>query len=137
AAMTDTIVPPSNYTVPTYDRLIKAGAKDAHFSYFDRVVDTTGLYKNADGTPREYNGHFSFYYVFNNECTDIIDGKKITIMQWLAAQEKSKAVSSSAPATGDAVPLVLPIVIIAVFVACGYLFSRLFYKMYRKIKWNP
>lgn len=137
AAMTDTIVPPSNYTVPTYDRLIKAGAKDAHFSYFDRVVDTTGLYKNADGTPREYNGHFSFYYVFNNECTDIIDGKKITIMQWLTAQEKSKAVSSSAPATGDAVPLVLPIVIIAVFVACGYLFSRLFYKMYRKTKRNP
>jgi hypothetical protein len=136
-------VPPSSYTVPTYDRLIKAGAKDAHFSYFDKVVDTTGLYKNADGTPREYNGHFSFYYIFNNQCTNTINGKKIAIMQWLASQEKSKAVSSPAvvssfaPATGDAASPALPIAILAVFIACGYLFSRPLSKMCKKIKRNP
>lgn len=38
----------------TYDRLIKAGAKNAQLSYFDNVIDTTGLYKKADGTPYEY-----------------------------------------------------------------------------------
>lgn len=90
AAKTDTIVPPADYVIPTYNRLVKAGAKDVHFSYFDNVVDTTGLYKKADGTPYEYSGHFSFYYVFNNQCTDIINGKKTTIMQWLAAQDNSK-----------------------------------------------
>jgi predicted peptidase len=143
AAMTDTVVPPSKYTVPTYDRLIKAGAKDIHFSYFDRVVDTTGLYKKADGTPFEYDGHFSFIYVFNNQCTDTINGKKITIMQWLAAQEKIKAVSSpatfssSAADTHNAAFPVLPISILAAFIACGYLFSRALYKMYKKTKRNP
>ncbi len=88
AAKTDTIVPPEKFAVPTYRRLVKAGAKNIHFSYFDKVIDTTGLYKKADGTPYEYNGHFSFYYVFNNQCTDRVDGKNTAIMQWLSAQSK-------------------------------------------------
>jgi predicted peptidase len=100
AAKTDTTVPPSDYSVPTYDRLIKAGAKNAHFSYFDKVEDTTGLYKKADGTPYEYHGHFSHIYVFNNQCTDIINGQKTTIMQWIATQDKSKAnITSQAEST--------------------------------------
>jgi predicted peptidase len=94
AAKTDKTVPPDNYVVPTYKRLIKAGAKDVHFSFFDKVADTTGLYKKADGTPFEYDGHFSFFYVFNNQCTDKINGEKTTIMQWLAAQNKSTPNSS-------------------------------------------
>ncbi len=88
AAKTDTIVPPENFAVPTYRRLKKAGAKNVHFSYFDNVVDMTGLYKKVDGTPYEYNGHFSFYYVFNNQCIDRVDGKNTAIMQWLSAQSK-------------------------------------------------
>ncbi len=137
AAKTDTIVPPSYFTVPTYDRLIKAGAKNVYFSYFDTVADTTGLYKNADGTPFEYDGHFSFIYVFNNQCIDIINGKKTTIMQWLAAQEKSRAVSSPSLNTGDAASPALPIAILAAFIACGCLLSRPLYKIYRKTKRNP
>lgn len=89
-AKADKVVNPDLYTVATYNRLVKAGAKDIHFSYFDKVIDTTGLYKKADGTPYEYNGHFSYFYVFNNQCIDTINGKKTTIMQWLASQDKSK-----------------------------------------------
>ncbi|KYD11791.1 hypothetical protein B4119_2288 [Parageobacillus caldoxylosilyticus] len=71
-------------------RLIEAGAKNVHLSLFDDVHDTTGLYKNADGTPYQYNGHWSWIYVYNNECVTTINGKTTTIMEWLAAQSLNK-----------------------------------------------
>lgn len=90
AAKTDTTVPVNKYVVPTYNRLIEAGAKDIQLSLFDKVVDTTGLYKKADGTPFEYDGHWSWIYVYNNEVSNIIDGKTITLMEWLAGQSLEK-----------------------------------------------
>lgn len=86
AAKTDTVVPPNDYTIPTYNRLVNAGAKDVHMSLFDNVVDTSGLYKKSDQTPYEYNGHWSWIYVYNNEVSKVIDGKKTTMMQWLASK---------------------------------------------------
>lgn len=86
AAKTDTVVPPNDYTVPTYNRLVNAGAKDVHMSLFDNVVDTSGLYKKSDQTPYEYNGHWSWIYVYNNEVSKVINGKKTTMMQWLASK---------------------------------------------------
>ncbi|MFC4321518.1 prolyl oligopeptidase family serine peptidase [Litchfieldia salsa] len=88
AAETDTIVNPANYTVPTYNRLVEAGAGDVHLSLFNNVIDTSGLYTNDDGTPYEYNGHWSWIYVYNNDVSEIIDGKETTLMEWLAAQTK-------------------------------------------------
>lgn len=88
AAKTDTTVPPSQYVVPTYNRLVQAGAKDVHLSLFDNVVDTSGLYKKVDGTPYEYDGHWSWIYVYNNEVSKTIDGKTTTLMEWLADQSK-------------------------------------------------
>ncbi|MFB5674353.1 prolyl oligopeptidase family serine peptidase [Paenibacillus terreus] len=90
AAKTDTVVPPHEYAVPTYNRLIDAGAKDVHLSLFDNVVDTSGLYKKSDGTPFEYNGHWSWIYVYNNEVSNVIDGKTTTIMEWLASKSLDK-----------------------------------------------
>ena len=90
AAKTDTTVIPANYVIPTYNRLVQAGAKNVHFSFFDNVIDTTGLYKKADGTPYEYMGHWSWIYVYNNQCTAIINGKVTTIMEWLANQPLNK-----------------------------------------------
>ncbi|MDQ0047323.1 putative peptidase [Paenibacillus polymyxa] len=86
AAKTDTVVPPNDYTVPTYNRLVNAGAKDVHMSLFDNVVDTSGLYKKSDQTPYEYNGHWSWIYVYNNEVSKVINGKKTTMMEWLASK---------------------------------------------------
>jgi beta-glucosidase len=90
AAKTDTVVPPADYVTPTYNRLVQAGSQNVHFSFFDKVVDTTGLYKKADGTPYEYMGHWSWIYVYNNQCTATINGKAITIMEWMAAQSDIK-----------------------------------------------
>lgn len=63
AAKTDTTVPPNDYVVPTYNRLVNTGAKNVHLSLFDNVVDTTGLYFN-NGKPYEYPGHWSWIYVY-------------------------------------------------------------------------
>jgi hypothetical protein len=90
AAETDGVVPPSDYILPSYNRLVKAGAKGVHLSLFDKVVDTTGLYKNEDGTPYEYNGHWSWIYVYNNEVAETTNEKTITIMEWLADQSLIK-----------------------------------------------
>ncbi len=90
AAKTDTVVPPAKYVVPTYNRLLAAGATDVHFSFFDKVVDTSGLYTQADGSPYEYMGHWSWIYVYNNECTDVINGKTVSIMSWLASKSLTK-----------------------------------------------
>lgn len=90
AAKTDTIVPVKDYVVPTYERLVKSGAENVHLSLFDNVIDTSGLYKKSDGTPYEYNGHWSWIYVFNNIPTDKVNGKNITIMEWLSNQSLNK-----------------------------------------------
>ncbi|SDY29297.1 prolyl oligopeptidase family serine peptidase [Thermoactinomyces sp. DSM 45892] len=89
AAKTDTIVPVNDFVVPTYNRLIDAGAKNVHLSLFDNVIDTSGLYKKEDGTPYEYDGHWSWIYVYNNEVSKFINNKKITLMKWLSNQSLS------------------------------------------------
>ena len=85
AAANDVVLPPAINTVPTYNRLIAIGA-DVYMTLFDNVVDTSGLYTNADGTPYQYNGHFSWVYVHNNEVTTDINGETVTLMQWLSEQ---------------------------------------------------
>lgn len=90
AAKTDNVVPPNEYAVPTYERLVHAGAKNVHLSLFDNVIDTSGLYKKADGTPYEYDGHWSWVYVYNNEVSETINGKTTTLMEWLANQSLNK-----------------------------------------------
>lgn len=87
AAKTDTVLPPKDYSVPTAARLQKAGA-EVHFSFFDNVIDRTGLYKKADGTPYEYAGHWSWIYVYNDQCEDTIDGKPVKLFQWMARQHR-------------------------------------------------
>ena len=84
AAKTDTTVPPKDYVIPTYNRLFNAGAKDVHFSYFDKVVET------INGAPYEYEGHWSWIYVYNNLCKYTDNGKTTTIMEWLSKQSLHK-----------------------------------------------
>lgn len=81
----DPILPPSINSIPTYERLVEAGADDVHLTLLDGIQDPTGLYTNADGTPYTYHPHFSWVPVFNNEIKTTIDGEDITLMEWLAA----------------------------------------------------
>jgi predicted peptidase len=90
AAQTDDTVPVDQFMVPTYNRLIAAGAQDVHMSLFDNVVDTSGLYNDAYGNPHEYPGHWSWIYVYNNEVSKTINGQETTIMEWLAGQSLNK-----------------------------------------------
>lgn len=82
-------IPLDNYSNALYDRLVAAGAADVHYSLFDKVEDTTGLYFQADGvTPYEYMGHWSWLYILNNQCVDTIGGREVTLFDWLSQQSK-------------------------------------------------
>lgn len=64
-------------------RLRNAGA-EVHISLFEDVHDTSGQYKDADGSPHQYIGHWSWIWFFNNEC---VDGD-LNMWQWMARQKK-------------------------------------------------
>jgi Predicted peptidase len=94
-AKNDPVVIIDKHTEATYKRLIQAGAKDVHFSCFPSVTDRTGKYINEDGTPYEYNGHFSWVPALNNECDFDFDhkpvqvnGRVVTMFEWLSMQKR-------------------------------------------------
>lgn len=84
----DNPIPLDDYSNALYNRLVDKGAKNVHYSLFDEVVDTSGLYKNEDGTPYEYMGHWSWVYALNNESVSTINGVKVTLFEWLGQQSK-------------------------------------------------
>ena len=78
--------------VPVYKRLIAAGAKNVHFTFYDHVYDVTDFF---GGKGYQYNGHWSWVYLHKNlPRTDfdgspvMVNGKPASIMEWLAAQKK-------------------------------------------------
>lgn len=79
----DTTVDPTRYEAPTIARLQAIGA-DVHTSIYEHVVDTSGLYKDAEGNPYTYMGHWSWLYFFNNQCEE----NGVNMWQWLAQQHK-------------------------------------------------
>jgi len=94
-AANDPIVRPELTVLPTYKRLIAAGGKNIHATYFDRVVDQSGLFKDELGRPYEYMGHFSWVHVYNDHCATDMDGTRVmangmpvTLWQWLGLQHK-------------------------------------------------
>ena len=87
----DTTVPPDVNITPIIERLKKIGA-NVHYSLFDDVHDTSGVYKQDDGKPFEYYGHWSWIYIYNDEVEEIIDGKKVKLMEWLASQKKESKI---------------------------------------------
>ena len=91
-AKDDRTTPPDQTAVPVYKRLMEAGAENVHFSYYDHVVDITGFF---GGENYHYSGHWSWIYSHANLCKNDFDGrsvkiegKPVTIMEWLAAQSR-------------------------------------------------
>lgn len=72
-AKNDTTVNPSKNTVPTFERLEEAGAKDLHLSAYDDV--------NWEGF--SFPGHYSWIYVLNDDAKDE-NGTKL--FDWLASR---------------------------------------------------
>lgn len=95
-AQNDPVVKPEQYAVPTYKRLMAAGAKNSHFTYWDKIVDIHTGFTNEQGDPYEYMGHFAWIPVFNDDCRLDFDGRpvhlndrEVTLMEWLAEQKRS------------------------------------------------
>jgi hypothetical protein len=70
------------------------GRGNVHLSYYDHVVDVTGLF-GGDGY--RYNGHWSWIYLHANQCrldrdgsAVRVGGRPVTVMEWLAAQSKAR-----------------------------------------------
>jgi predicted esterase len=85
---------PEETILPVLERLKAAGARDVHASYYDHVVDITGLFGGDD---YHYNGHWSWVYLHANKCRrDIdgslvrVDGRPVTIMEWMAAKSRAE-----------------------------------------------
>lgn len=83
---------PDQTVVPVYNKLKEAGATNVHFSFYDHVVDITGFF-GGDGY--HYPDHWSWIYSHANEARRdfdgslvILDGRPVTIMEWLADQSK-------------------------------------------------
>ncbi|MBO6128181.1 MAG: prolyl oligopeptidase family serine peptidase [Pseudobutyrivibrio sp.] len=96
-AKNDPIVPPEKYVVPTYERLVKAGARDLHFTYWDKIVDRKAScdkyegFLDEAGNPFEYLGHFAWIPMLNDDCKldfdgkpVVVNGKEVTLLDWLA-----------------------------------------------------
>lgn len=93
-AADDATTRPEETVLPTYKRLLAAGAKKVHCSYFDHVTDITGFFGGED---YHYPGHWSWIYSHANVARRNMDGtfvkidsKPVTIMEWLAAQQRSR-----------------------------------------------
>ena len=120
-AANDTTVAPADFTNATYVRLVKAGAKNVYFSYFQNVVGTDDPNAQASwGAGGNYMGHFSWIYTLQDQCTRVqnpalesagdlaannngggnyivsVNDEETTLWGWLAAQKKGAAVGSAA-----------------------------------------
>lgn len=94
-AKNDPVVKPDETVVPTYKRLIAAGAQNVHFTFWDNIKDIHEGFKDADGNPFEYIGHFAWIPMLNDDCRldydqkpVMVDGKEVTLLEWLALQKK-------------------------------------------------
>lgn len=80
----DSVIVPSKHEIPTIERLKAAGAVNLHVSTSDSVIDTSGQYKDEDGNPYKYTGHWSWIYFDNNESK--CDECGIDCWSWMAEQ---------------------------------------------------
>ena len=78
----DNIVDPTKHEQPTIDRLKKLGASNLHVATTENVTDTSGRFKQEDGSPYAYMGHFSWVHFFNNES--VCDEHQEGAWQWMA-----------------------------------------------------
>ncbi|MBN2618757.1 MAG: prolyl oligopeptidase family serine peptidase [Spirochaetales bacterium] len=63
------------HTTLLYNKLKEANGKNIHYSLFDKIEDINTNY--------EYNGHFSWVPALNDQCTPQINGKEISLFEWL------------------------------------------------------
>lgn len=94
-AKNDPVVKPEETVVPTYKRLVAAGSTNVHFTFWDNIKDLHEGFKDADGNPFEYIGHFAWIPMLNDDCRldydqkpVTVNGKAVSLLEWLALQKK-------------------------------------------------
>lgn len=91
----DELVDPRETSLPLYHRLKAAGGENVHFSFWDEVVDPTGLYQDEHGRPRPFFNHGVWILMLNDACCldldgsrVVFDGEPVTLLEWLGKQKK-------------------------------------------------
>jgi predicted peptidase len=91
-AKDDKVTDPITTVIPVYERLKKANAKNVHFSFYDHVIDLSGMY---GGSNYHFNGHWSWIYSHANQVFTEYDGsyvklngRPVSLMEWMAVQRK-------------------------------------------------
>lgn len=86
-AQNDTVLNPDIFSKPMIERLKGIGATNLHVFAPADVHDTSGTYKDPDDAskPYQYNGHWSWIYVFNNEATE----GSTELFKWLGQQKNT------------------------------------------------
>lgn len=85
AAHSDDTVAPGDFMLPTVERMKKHDPQNLQVTMYDKLLDKTGLYTNEAGEVFEYPGHWSWIEVYNNDPKADIDGKSLSVFEWLAA----------------------------------------------------
>ena len=68
------------------ERLLAAGGKNIQHTWYESMEDLSGLWLDEDGKPWKYDGHWSWIHAYNNDTHTIIDGKKVSLFEWLHQQ---------------------------------------------------
>ena len=91
----DRIVPVYDSALPLYHALKAAGA-EVHMTLFDKVTDQTGLYRDDQGRPLEFNGHFVWIPTLNDDVVSDLDGSRVmvggvpvTLWEWIGKHRKA------------------------------------------------
>lgn len=77
----DTTVDPNLFERPTIERLKQAGAKYLAYYEAEGIYDRSGRFFKEDGSPYQYNGHWSWIYFDNNDAIDERTG--LPVFQWI------------------------------------------------------
>lgn len=95
-AKNDPVVDPKVTVVPTYKRLIKAGGKNVHFTFWDKIEDIHEGFVDEEGKAYEYMGHFAWIPMLNDDCKVDYDGKpvvwgdeEVSLLEWLSKQAQA------------------------------------------------
>lgn len=82
----DGTVNPKSTTVPTYFRLLQAGATNCYFTFTENVKGTDDPNASYWGKPAGcYDGHWSWIYAFNDQVTKRFDPTQVTSQAYLTS----------------------------------------------------
>ncbi|MCF0110528.1 MAG: prolyl oligopeptidase family serine peptidase [Erysipelotrichaceae bacterium] len=91
-AKNDELVNPFETTVPIYHRLLEEKA-NVHFSFFDKVEDPTGQYKDELGRPKKIFNHGVWVLFLDDEVKYDYDGHRVmednvpvSVFEWIGKQ---------------------------------------------------